>query len=54
MLAYFESMHGLGIQLTGLLATGLGLDPEFFASFFSEPMSALRLLHYSSEVGFVR
>lgn len=47
---YFDRMHDLGIRLAGLLATGLGLDPGFFNTFFSEPMSALRLLHYSAEV----
>lgn len=50
MQAHFERMHDLGIRLTGLLAVGLGLDPNFFAKYFSKSMAALRLLHYSSEV----
>ena len=48
---YFNRMHALGIKLSGLLSTGLGLDPSFFESCFLKPMSALRLLHYSAEVG---
>lgn len=51
MLDYFNRMHALGIRLSGLLSTGLGLDPSFFEGCFLKPMSALRLLHYSSEVG---
>ncbi|CAM9447850.1 unnamed protein product [Laminaria digitata] len=47
---YFDRMHAMGIRLSGLLSIGLGLDPAFFEGFFSESMSALRLLHYSSEV----
>lgn len=47
---YFDTMNSLGARLTGLLASGLGLDPLFFEGCFTEPMSALRLLHYSSEV----
>lgn len=50
MSRYFDRMHALGIELVGLLATGLGLDAAFFAGFFSSSMSALRLLHYSPEV----
>ena len=48
---YYNRMHAMGIRLSGLLSTGLGLDPAFFERCFSESMSALRLLHYSSEVG---
>ncbi|CAM9249777.1 unnamed protein product [Laminaria digitata] len=47
---YFTRMHALGIRLSGVLSSGLGLDPSFFEGCFSKPMSALRLLHYSSEV----
>ena len=47
---YHGRMQALGVRLSGLLATGLGLGPDFFEGSFSEPMSVLRLLHYSSEV----
>lgn len=47
---YYNRMHAMGIRASGLLSTGLGLDPSFFEGCFSESMSALRLLHYSSEV----
>lgn len=47
---YYNRMHAMEIRLSGLLSTGLELDPDFFEDCFSESMSALRLLHYSSEV----
>lgn len=47
---YYNRMHAMEIRLSGLLSIGLGLDPAFFEDCFSESMSALRLLHYSSEV----
>lgn len=47
---YFDRMYNLGMRLSGLLASGMGMDPSFFDGCFSETLSALRLLHYSSEV----
>lgn len=54
MLGYFDAMHDVGMRVVGLLATGLGLGPDFFEGLFEERASSLRLLHYSAEVLDVR
>ncbi|CAN0092914.1 unnamed protein product [Ascophyllum nodosum] len=50
MTDYFDRMHALGLRLTRLLAVGIGLEPSSFEDCFSQPMSVVRLLHYSAEV----
>ncbi|CAM9538011.1 unnamed protein product, partial [Choristocarpus tenellus] len=50
MLRYYETLNSLGIRLSRLLAEGLGLEVGFFESFFVDSLSALRLLHYSTQV----
>ena len=47
---YFLTMHSLGVRVSGLLSTGLGLDASFFEECICDMAHALRLLHYSAEV----
>ena len=49
MKTYFQSVHNLGMKLSRLLALSLNLPADFFTPSFSNPMEALRLLHYSSQ-----
>lgn len=49
MQAYFKSVHELGLRMLRILALSLHLEATHFDSFFSQPMEALRLLHYSEE-----
>ena len=49
MLAYFRAVHTLGMRLLRPLALSLGLPADFFLLKFSDPMEALRLLHYSAQ-----
>lgn len=51
MQAYYDRMIVMGIKLSGLLATGLELDPSFFDGCFSNSLSQLRITRYSSQVG---
>lgn len=53
MQGHYARMHALGARLTRLLAIGFGLEETFFERCFSESLAALRLLHYSAEVGAV-
>lgn len=46
MLAYQEAVKSLGHHLMGLLALSLELPEDYFAPFFTEPMSNLRLIKY--------
>ncbi|CAM9290560.1 unnamed protein product [Choristocarpus tenellus] len=47
---YYDAMNALGARLAKILAVGLNLEPSYFEGMFMEPMSALRLLHYSAKV----
>ena len=49
MRAYFQSVHLLGMRLLRLLALSLNLPADYFTPKFSDPMEALRLLHYSEQ-----
>ena len=49
MQTYFAAVHGLGLRMLRILALSLNLDANYFDQHFSQPMEALRLLHYSSE-----
>jgi isopenicillin N synthase-like dioxygenase len=46
MLAYFDSMWRLGLDLHRGFALDLGLAPDFFEDKFAKPLATLRLLHY--------
>jgi isopenicillin N synthase-like dioxygenase len=44
--AYEAAMHGFCLRLLPALALVLGLSPDWFAPYFAQPMTFLRLLHY--------
>lgn len=44
--AHYRDMHELGQTLLRAIALALGIDREFFAHRFHEPISVLRLIHY--------
>jgi isopenicillin N synthase-like dioxygenase len=46
VLAYYEALWRLGLDLHLAIAMDLGLSPAFFAEKFDRPMATLRLLHY--------
>lgn len=46
MLAYFAAVERLSITLQRGFALALGLDADFFAPIFAQPMSRLKLNHY--------
>jgi isopenicillin N synthase-like dioxygenase len=48
---YFEQVSTVAFRLVQLLALAVGLEDEhYFDDSFQNPMAALRLLHYSTEV----
>lgn len=49
MCAYFQAVHLLGMRLLRVLALSLDLPADYFTPKFSDPMEALRLLHYSAQ-----
>jgi isopenicillin N synthase-like dioxygenase len=44
--AYEAAMHGFCLRLLPALALALGLSPDWFAPYFAQPTTFLRLLHY--------
>jgi isopenicillin N synthase-like dioxygenase len=46
VLAYYDAMWRLGVELHLAIAADLGLQPGYFADKFDRPMATLRLLHY--------
>jgi isopenicillin N synthase-like dioxygenase len=46
---YFQKVSAIGFRVVQLLALSLGLDEHHFDPHFTEPMAALRLLHYAKE-----
>ncbi len=46
METYFAVMVGLSARMMSALALSLGLGPDHFADFCTDPMATLRLLHY--------
>jgi len=46
MLAYYDAVLKLGVDLHAAFEWELGLEPGFFAPHFSAPMATLRVLHY--------
>jgi isopenicillin N synthase-like dioxygenase len=48
---YFEALQALGLRMVQLMCRALDLPPDYLDRCFTRPMAALRLLHYSSQVG---
>ena len=48
VMAYFEAVHALGIDLHRAVALDLGLDEHHFTPLLDEPLATLRLLRYPS------
>ena len=46
MTSYFQAMTGLAAKLMRAMALSLGLPPDHFDAFCTDPMCVLRLLHY--------
>jgi isopenicillin N synthase-like dioxygenase len=46
---YFQKVSAIGFRVVQLIALSLGLDEHHFDPHFTEPMAALRLLHYANE-----
>ena len=52
MLSYYKSMKELGLEITRLLAIGLGKEEHYFDDLFlNKPLSSLRLMHYPERPG---
>jgi isopenicillin N synthase-like dioxygenase len=49
MESYFDQVSDLGLRIVRLLALALGLPEDSFDASFTEPLAAVRLLHYSAE-----
>jgi isopenicillin N synthase-like dioxygenase len=50
MSAYFQQLSAVAFRLVQLLALSLNLDEHHFDAAFTEPMAALRLLHYNAGI----
>ena len=46
ILAYFNAVHELGVDLHHAIALDLGLDETYFDGFLDQPLATLRMLHY--------
>ena len=53
MLGYFARMEDLAVQVLRAFALALDLAPDYFAPFFRQPLTQLRLLHYPHQPGTV-
>jgi isopenicillin N synthase-like dioxygenase len=51
MLAYYDACQVQALALLGVMAEDLGLPADHFAPLFTEPLSAMRLLHYPPATG---
>ena len=52
MLAYYQSMSELGLEVVRLLAIGIGREEHYFDKLFlNKPLSTLRLMHYPPRHG---
>ena len=52
VLSYHQSMTEVGLEITRLLAIGLGREENYFDELFlNKPLSTLRLMHYSVRQG---
>ncbi len=50
MMAYFTTMEALGRRMLPVVATALGLAPDYFAPDFADPSCTLRLIRYQPQV----
>lgn len=50
MKKYFHTMHDLAERVMTICANGVNVDPTFVTSSLSDPFSAFRVAHYTSEV----
>ena len=46
MLRYFNLLFDVGVDLTRLIAIGLGLEEKYFDYLFMKTTSTFRLIHY--------
>ncbi|MEO0915389.1 MAG: 2-oxoglutarate and iron-dependent oxygenase domain-containing protein [Pseudomonadota bacterium] len=46
VMAYFDAVHALGVDLHRAIALDLGLPEHYFAPFLDEPLATLRMLRY--------
>jgi isopenicillin N synthase-like dioxygenase len=51
LIDYYATLLKLGLTLHRAVAIDLRIDPDFFAGAFTNPLSALRLLHYPPHPG---
>ena len=51
MLAYYDACQAQASALLSVMAEDLGLPRDHFAALFTEPLSAMRLLHYPPATG---
>ncbi|GGE24707.1 oxidoreductase [Primorskyibacter flagellatus] len=51
LLAYYRSVHGLGVRLHDAIAMDLRLPADYFVQHFTEPMATLRILSYPEATG---
>ena len=52
MLAYYQSMSELGLEVARLLAIGIGREEHYFDELFlNKPLTVLRLMHYPPRRG---
>ena len=51
VMAYFDAVHALGVDLHRAIALDLGLEEHYFAPYLDEPLATLRLLRYSGGTG---
>ncbi|WP_299651070.1 isopenicillin N synthase family oxygenase [uncultured Tateyamaria sp.] len=51
MLAYYDACQAQASGLLSVMAEDLGLPADHFATHFTEPLSAMRLLHYPPSTG---
>jgi isopenicillin N synthase-like dioxygenase len=49
METYFDEISHVALHVVRLIALAIGLPEDFFDASFTEPLAALRLLHYSAE-----
>ena len=54
MQEYFAAVHSLGMRMLRILSLSLNLPANYFDNEFSNPMEALRLLHYSEETSDIK
>ena len=51
MLAYYDCVWALSVEMHKAIARDLGLEENYFAPHFDEPIATLRLLHYPAATG---